>query len=57
MARIDVGCAPGSRRQNTAWAILDAAFSAFIERGFAETSTLRSRRARLKARALRAGWQ
>ena len=38
--------------------ILDAAFSAFMEGGFAETSTLEiATRARLKTRALRAGWQ
>jgi len=39
--------------------ILDAAFSAFMEGGFAETSTLEiATRARVsKAQALRAGWQ
>jgi len=57
---IDVGCAPGSRRRNPGRErILDAAFSAFMEGGFAETSTLEiATRARvLKARSSTRWWQ
>ena len=38
--------------------ILEAAFAAFMESGYATTSTLEiATRARFEARALRAGWQ